>query len=180
METNNLTELLTAVAAAIRERDGTDELISPQDFAERILTLSNEYVDGELKLIYGETEPGSVLGGTWVEDDFPYGTFLMAAGSGGTAGQSGGSNSIQLTEDNLPNMYGYLVEKWGNTVKDGFGDNGKLMPASVLAEWGTMGRGWYDTYNGNEVYPAGISRGNDVPFDNRPMNRTVHVWRKVA
>lgn len=38
---NNLTDFLTDIADAIREKDGSSELINPQDFSNRILALQN-------------------------------------------------------------------------------------------------------------------------------------------
>lgn len=167
-----------ALADAIRAQDGTTEPINPQDFAARILALSNgEPIDGEVRIFYDDTKPASKWGGSWSEDKFLNGTFLMAAGSGGTAGISGGSNSVKLTVDNLPRLSNYLfpdassAKGHGNAVS-------KYLSDKTMGNYGDYGRGW--NVSEDEMYPAAETLGNDQPFDNRPQYVTVHIWRKVS
>lgn len=53
---NNLTDFLTDVANAIREKKGTSALIDPQDFSDEIASISGETDLTETELIVGQIE----------------------------------------------------------------------------------------------------------------------------
>lgn len=70
MEEETLKQFTTALADAIRDRDGTTDPINPQDFVEKILALpSTNAVPQveEVRTFSDATKPASIWGGSWGE-----------------------------------------------------------------------------------------------------------------
>ena len=82
----------TNVQAAI---DGTCTKFS-NDLQNFLLKV---YPVGSIYISYNSTNPGTLFGGTW--ENYGNGRVLKGINSG-TAGQTGGSNSLTLKEENLP------------------------------------------------------------------------------
>lgn len=186
MAYSSLKEFTTDIADAIREKTGGEELISPQDFASKIRALSVLGSEQDCLIYFNNTKPASIYGGTWQE--IPSGTFLRAGGTSGTTksgtATDGGSNSVTLKEANLPNMYGYLAnyEEWvglGQFTNAESSMMGAYLGKNEMTYYGTNGRGWSVAY-GNEAYPAGISKGSGQSFDNQPIYKNVHIWRRIS
>ena len=113
------------------------------------------------------TSPAERFGGSW--EELPEGTFLMAAGSSGRAGETGGSNSVTLTKGQLPKHQLAVAWSFDPNGRDTF-FNGEAVAAGGITE-GAEKKGY-------EAYTSFV--GNNEPFDNRPQYRTTHKWRKVA
>lgn len=78
-----LTELFTDIADAIREKDGSEELIAPADFADRIRQIKGGGDDGPLDPfdVYAETRPTDWLPMPTPEDDEIYILFHIQDGA---------------------------------------------------------------------------------------------------
>ena len=165
--TDNLTDFLTDVADAIREKDGTTDKINPQDFADRIRALPvRGEVDHEWHIFYDDTQPAELYGGTW--EELPQGTFIMAAGSGGTAGQTGGNADAVVVD------HAHTLEQDGwNTSSPyiGQGETGRRVVLQTITDAS-------QSYNTVTVYTS--HRGESGTGKNLPPYRTEHIWRKVA
>lgn len=138
-----------------------------------------------VKSLYWSDDPTSPAthGGTW--EELPNGTFIMASGSGGTAGQTGGTSSVTLEIANLPEMKAYLEEDFlsKQNVSD-FGENSRYLPQGVMDQYYNPNNseeshwGWEN--GATQMYPAAVTRGSSKAFDIVPPYRSTHVWRRVA
>lgn len=178
MATNILSEHLTEVADAIRTVEGSTGEINPQDFAARILALgdSGNPITGEVRIFYDETKPASKWGGTWSETEFPYGTYLMAAGGYSAAGAK--------VDASLPNITGYFeiarhLDDGTMTAVDGKlfsiapkSGGGISRPATGSWEYLPSDKITFDASKANGIY----GKATTV----RPDSRTVHIWRRVS
>ena len=126
--------------------------------------------------IYQSTEstnPANLFGGTWepIED-----TFLLAAGSTYSAGDTGGESSHTLTISEMPSHEGHLYSNAGSTRG---GNINAFLNRDTLGTYGNSGRGWV-VHDGNEVHPVGFSRGESQAHNNMPPYYTVYMWRRIA
>ena len=84
------------VQAAI---DGTCTKFSDQLITLQTTIINKIYPVGSIYISYNSTNPGSLFGGTW--ENYGSGRVLKGINSG-TAGTTGGSDTITLTTSNLP------------------------------------------------------------------------------
>ena len=84
------------VQAAI---DGTCTKFSDQLTTLQTTIINKIYPIGSIYISYNSTNPSSLFGGTW--ENYGSGRVLRGINSG-TAGQTGGSDTISLKEENLP------------------------------------------------------------------------------
>lgn len=149
-------------------------------------TITVKAIDGTYKTllnlfypigsIYQSTEstnPANLFGGTWepIED-----TFLLAAGSTYSAGDTGGESSHTLTISEMPSHEGHLYSNAGSTRG---GNINAFLNRDTLGIYGNSGRGWV-VHDGNEVHPVGFSRGESQAHNNMPPYYTVYMWRRIA
>ena len=133
-----------------------------------------EYIDHEYHIFYDDTKPKDIYGGNW--EELGAGTFLRAVGTNGatTSGTAtnGGSNTVTLTESNLPSMYGYLYENgWIGHGNAG----GKFL--DNMNSYGSGARGWQQ-YTNSEFYPVGQTKGGGQAFSNEPLYKNCHIWKR--
>lgn len=181
MATDNLPDHFAEVADAIRAVDGTTGKINPQDFASRILALAagGGVSDHELRIFFDETKPAELYGGTW--EELPQGTFIMAAGNGGTAGQTGGSNThTNSVEEMAPHHHQIM------TATIGWLSN-EALPNGVLQNqnyYPSMGVGANATFTDNYQKAVDshfiVDAGGGKAYDSRPQFMSFHIWRKAA
>lgn len=110
------------------------------------------------------TSPASFIGGTWERVE---GKFIMGASDTYPAGSAGGSNTVPINKDNLPNIaldvYGiYRITETGNGIDiltySGQGANSGEW--SKIAETGQIGKG--------------------IPLNILPPYYSMYIWRRVA
>ena len=63
--------------------------------------MDSIYPVGSIVQLYSDDNPSMLFGGTWIEEEPSI--VLMSAGSDGDYGQNGGSASVMINTDNLPN-----------------------------------------------------------------------------
>lgn len=170
---NNVMDFTKDLADAIREKSGGDELINPQDFADRIRALPvRGEVDHEWHIYFDDTKPASLYGGDW--EELAQGTFIMSAGSGSTAGQTGGSNTVSLkAENNAPHSHEIYCEY------------GVKLPQGNLETSSTDTNMWMQLAGENSgsriVKPRIIlNSGSGTPFSIVPTNISAHIWKRVS
>jgi hypothetical protein len=110
---------------------------------------------GSIYLAYNHTNPGTLFGGTWTRIQ---NAFLWATTSTGTIGQTGGEQTVTLTEAQMPK------HNHGGTYTNA----GTARTHAWLASGGTaMG---YDT----------VEAGGGAAHNNMPPYIQVSVWRRTA
>lgn len=116
-----------------------------------------------------ETSPASLFGGSWVQIQ---GRFLLGASSNYLAGSEGGSaDAIVVQHD------GHLFDWSGYSAKEGTAI-GKYLNISSFSTTGDLPRGWNVT-SGNEMYPAGQSKGESGVGKNMPPYLVVYMWKRI-
>ena len=133
--------------------------------ATRVATVAditnNFYPIGAIYLSTTETSPASLFGGTWeqIKD-----TFLLAAGDTYTAGTTGGSATVTLTEAQMP-------EHQHTTIS----------PAvyNATGEGTTKGYQWNDTGADNWGIQYVDIAGQSQPHENMPPYLAVYVWKRI-
>lgn len=153
---NRITELEKELMAVdIANSNGISELEQKMDTADTALEdkLSKFYQVGSIYMTFGNENPADLFGGSWerVED-----TFLMAAGSQYPAGSEGGSNTVILDSENIPNLN--ITGK--TNAKNGVGTSANGAYNGTITSNGTYLGGTYGTSLSGEhshSYSAGGS-----------------------
>jgi hypothetical protein len=114
------------------------------------------YPVGSIYLAYNHTNPATLFGGTWTRIT---NAFLWATTATGTIGQTGGEQTVKLTEAQLP------AHSHGSVY-------------SQHAE-GTKNRAWYSTTGTSMAYGP-VSAGSGEAHNNMPPYIQVSVWRRTA
>lgn len=144
--------------------------IADTDRANKKSILDLTYPVGSIYMSVNNTSPATLFGGTWqqIED-----TFLLSAGSTYTAGATGGSASVTLTENQLPKIAG---DSLANIVGHQAYDTG-----SGAISWDYIGKSGSLTSGDN--MPFGrikLSIGNDEAHNNMPPYLVVYMWKRTA
>lgn len=135
---------------------------------------AEKYAVGDIFITTREGDPSVLLGyGTWqqIKD-----RFLLAAGDGYTAGSTGGEASHTLTEAEMPAHEGHLdsnSRNWSGNYA------GYLSMGNNTTNYGSEGRGW-NVQAGNEIIPAGKTKGGSQPHNNMPPYLAVNMWLRTA
>ena len=124
------------------------------------------------------TSPADLFGGTWVRIKD---AFLLSAGDIYSAGSTGGSATHTLTVDEMPSHEGHLYQNVTDieAVPPPIGNLAGFLGKSIMTAYPGSGRGW-NSVAGNEIVPAGVSRGGDQPHNNMPPYLAVYMWRRTA
>ena len=101
------------VQAAI---DGTCTKFSDQLTTLQTTIINKIYPVGSIYISYNSTNPSSLFGGTW--ENYGSGRVLKGINSG-TAGTTGGSDTVTLKEANLPSHSHSIPQLSGSTSSDG-------------------------------------------------------------
>ena len=104
--------------------------------------------------------PASKFGGYW--EDVPNGTFLMAAGAGGIADQTGGEATHTLTIEEMPRHF-HLFPTVAGQIYD---------------ESGSVLRGSMESSSFIEKPTSEV--GGNVAHNNLPPYRTAHIYKRIA
>lgn len=114
------------------------------------------YPVGSIYLAYNHTNPGTLFGGTWTRIT---NAFLWATTSTGTIGQTGGEQTVTLTEAQLPaHSHGSVYSQHATGTKD---------------------KAWYST-SGSSVAYGPVTAGSGQAHNNMPPYIQVSVWRRTA
>ena len=132
------------------------------------------YPVGSIYMSVNSTSPAVLFGGTWVQIED---TFLLAAGTTYTAGDTGGEATHTLTDSELPIESGsFSARGWSNSGSFLFGESG------IVSR--TAGTGTYNnvTDGGSAVTPweETISFGGGNAHNNMPPYLVVYAWYRTA
>ena len=146
---------------------------------------------GSVVITKENINPGTKMGGTW--QLLEAGRYIRSAGGNYAGGATGGSDSFNLTIDNLPShshditIYGngaHYHGSWGEAYDNPpFG----IYPGTVRNLMGSNGGRDYDNYayctttNGNHNHQAEIkSTGNDKKVKFEPSYLCLYFWVRTA
>ena len=118
------------------------------------------------------TRPEELFGGTWKQLN---GKFLLASNSTYAAGSTGGEATHTLTINEMPSHEGHLETNSSNWN----GNNNLFLPSTVFTSYTSGPRG-SDKQSGNEVVPAGESKGGGQAHNNMPPYLAVYMWERTA
>lgn len=124
------------------------------------------------------TSPADLFGGTWERIK---GRFIWGIDDSENAGDTGGEAKHTLTVDEMPSHEGHLYQNVTDieTGPPPIGSLAGFLEKSIMTAHPSSGRGW-NLVAGNEVVPAGVSRGGDQPHNNMPPYYGAYVWRRTA
>lgn len=140
----------------------------------KVTNIPNKiYPVGSIYMSVNDTNPQVLFGGTWerIQD-----RFLLAAGSSYSAGSTGGEASHTLSVEEMPSHEGHLY------TNDGAAYGGNYigyLNVNTMTSYGAGGRGWV-LHSGNEMHPAGFSRGGSQSHNNMPPYLTVYIWKRIS
>ena len=119
--------------------------------------LNEVYPVGSIYMSVNNVDPGTLFGGTWeqIQD-----TFLLAAGSSYTAGDTGGEATHTLTVDEMPS-HNHTVSRGTNTGS---------------TEWGLVR---YNTQNSSADTTRIANTGGGEPHNNMPPYLVVYMWKRT-
>lgn len=136
---------------------------------------------GAIYMSYTSTSPASFIGGSWTQIQ---GRFLLAAGSGYTATNTGGEATHTLTVDEIAKhnhaMYVYNGGNFTSTYKMGLmtNDNHNLITGygDVIRADKLTGTSHRD----NEGERPIDYTGGNTAHNNMPPYLVVYIWRRTA
>ncbi len=114
------------------------------------------YPVGSIYIAYNHTDPKTLFGGTWTRIT---NAFLWATTSTGTIGQTGGEQTVTLTEEQLPSH-----------------SHGSVYSQHAA---GTKSQAWYTTAGSSLAYGV-VETGGGAAHNNMPPYIQVSVWRRTA
>ena len=95
-------------------------------------------------------------------------------------GKKGGAKEVTLTVAQMPEHEGHLYQNGTDieAVLPPIGNLAGFLNESTMTAYPSSGRGW-NLVAGNEVVPAGVSRGGDQPHENMPPYMVCNYIIKV-
>lgn len=139
--------------------------------------VDNKYLEDILDYLYpigtvyisvSNTSPSTLFGGTWVQIQD---TFLLAAGSTYTAGDTGGEANHTLTTNEIPAHTHKYAQYKGSAGWSGTSPQRNFIKT-------TNNDGYSDTDNSG--YMTTISTGGSGAHNNMPPYLVVYMWQRVA
>jgi hypothetical protein len=131
------------------------------------------YPVGSIYLSYSHVSPADLFGGTWVRME---NAFLWGTTSGGTIGQTGGSQNHTHT---LEAGYAKIGMGWSSTVGNsiGYANSWKGFDANMAMN----NMGAFATGSGAENYQSSPKLGGSTDSgSNMPPYIQVSIWRRTA
>lgn len=144
----------------------------------KVMTADNAHPVGSIYMSVNSTSPASLFGGSWT---LISGRFLLGAGSGYFAGNTGGEASHTLTKDEIPN---YLIGNipvavpgehthWNNG-----GIRGTTLGSASSSKHGTKSAG--DITSGTQYGWSVSTNGRGISHNNMPPYIVVYIWKRVG
>ncbi len=161
------------VQAAI---DGTCTKFNNQLTTLQTTIINKIYPVGSIYISYNSTNPSSFLGGIWEN----YGSGRVLKGiSSGTAGTTGGSNTVTLTAENLPSHRHAIPSLQGTAKEAGLHAHG--LTGYTLAWGGVLGGVKFRAQGTGFIYPVQDStEGNYLSTTGTSTNNSGNHTHEVT
>ena len=129
--------------------------------------LTSVYPVGSIYITTKSTSPASLFGGTWerIKDKF-----LLGAGDTYSAGNTGGSAKVTLSQNNLPDII---------TVGQNLSGTSKYISACVWTNQQYDNNAWLLSDKGT-LNQAGNNYIYNQPHENMPPYLAVYIWKRTA
>lgn len=130
---------------------------------------------GTILMTATNTNPGTYIGGTWTAIE---GSFLLAQSEDHPAGETGGAETVELTEANLPRHMHYTIRMaQGETSPDYL--HTVARSDFTHSQWENAR---YQLYGVDAEANSGKSSyvGSGTAHDNMPPYLAVYVWKRTA
>lgn len=155
--------------------------------------LDTVYPKGSIYMSTENVSPASFLGGTWNPIN---NVFLLAQGSSYSAGGTGGSANVTLTESQMPKHSHKIPSLSGSTGSGGGHDH--RISGDHDAGKGSYGWSVHDHTSGAQAYVGYTNwvgdhthsvttneatsgeKGSSAAHDNMPPYLTVYMWKRTA
>ena len=130
---------------------------------------------GTILMTATNANPGTYIGGTWTAIE---GSFLLAQSEDHPAGETGGAETVELTESNLP-AHRHLI--MNNSSADSTPTSGNTL-ARYDRSFGAREGEYYNlnTNSGEAVWGRTSATGSGTAHDNMPPYVAVYVWKRTA
>lgn len=156
-----------AEVQALLKKSHTDILQEVQQLISQISPPPapvDPYPVGSIYISVDSTDPGTLFGGTWVQIED---TFLLAAGTTYTAGDTGGEATHTLIVNEIPS-HSHIVSNYMSAVG-----------------WSGVSPSYSYLNNNNDGYvgstdPLSKDTGGGQPHNNMPPYLAVYVWKRTA
>lgn len=138
-----------------------------QNMQSQIDVLKKLYAVGSIYMSVNSTSPAELFGGTWerIKD-----RFLLGSGDSYSAGATGGSASVTLTGDNLPNIL-QVGQNNSGVTKYISGCGWTNQPYADQAFIVTQ-KSYLNEVGNNYIY--------NQPHENMPPYLAVYIWKRTA
>lgn len=93
-----------------------------------------------------------------------------------TVGKTGGEKTHKLTVAEMPSHGNHLLTSHEVGVA---GNTARYLDVNKMTAYGSNARGW-NLWNGNEMYPGGVSSGANAAHNNLQPYITVYYWKRTA
>lgn len=140
-------------------------------------TFDDIYPVGSIYMSANNTNPGTLFGGTWTQIQD---TFLLAAGSTYTAGNTGGSSTVTLQESELPNITGTFYERRINASADNHMGSAPSGAFSRSNGDGARTVAWASSSTTVAQDQINMSFGSGNAHENMPPYLVVYVWQRTS
>lgn len=138
--------------------------------------VDDVYPVGSIYMSVNSTNPSNLFGGTWTS--IP-GRFLIGAGQGYTAGDTGGSTTNTIAKENLPNYNLYSTSHNHGGVY-----NGTTSSAGLKRDGDAVNKGQVilntSTKNTGDKTITVSSGGSGTALNNMPPYLVVYIWKRVS
>lgn len=164
-----LAEALLAKAAAESARDEAAS-IAMGNLRDVLFPVGSvvQYTDATI-------DPNTLVGGTWTRIE---GRFLFAADETHAIGSTGGSETVRLTNSQMPSHRHYVISMAKGVTSPDY--------LHTVARYDKENTSWEDCHyqlNGNSNEANGgrsSAAGSGEAHDNMPPYLTVHIWERTA
>lgn len=132
--------------------------------------LDTIYPVGSIYMSVNKTSPATLFGGTWeqLKD-----RFLLSAGDTYSAGDTGGSATVALSESQIPKHYHNIIKYW---------EGGSTVDTSKFPSWAMQVK--IDSVNNVSTPTTGTNGGTGYvggsqAHNNMPPYLTVYMWKRT-
>lgn len=165
---SELNNTVDSMESTISSLNSTIETLEKQH-----LTLDKAYPIGSIYISYNSTDPSTLFGGSWTQLQ---NRFLIGAGSSYTVGETGGEETVTLSQEEIPSH--------SHSTALTSGDRLLATSGNVARKTVASGSGVSNVITSTEAFSyAGTSTGragDGKAHNNMPPYLAVYIWRRTS